>query len=146
MIGNLNLDLLTLVIIGAFAFWIERKGWVARWTVIANGVLLSGSLFPNLAGSILPSTILPTPISLFPVPLQWWMWGSLVAAIAFALDYANKLDISQDIKKFIYVTYSSKTVFGILLAAIVNRFDLGWVFVLVVWIFAVYKLKHEFWK
>lgn len=145
MIGNLNLDLLTLVIIGVFAFWIERKGWVARWTVIVNGALLSGSLFPNFAGTILPTQIIPA-VSTFPEPLQWWMWGSLVAAIAFVFDYANKLDVHKNIKKFIYVTYSSKTVFGILLAAVVNQFDFWWVFVLVVWIFAVYKLKHEFWN
>jgi len=143
MIGNLNLDLLTLVIIGVFAFWIERKGWVARWTVIANGVLLSGSLFPTLAGSLLPTRILP-PITSFPDLLQWWMWGSLIAAVAFALDYFDKLDIPSEIKKWIFRVYSSKTVFGILLAAIFNIFDYWWLFVIGVWIFACYKLKHEF--
>jgi hypothetical protein len=143
MIGNLSLDLLTLVIIGVFAFVIERKGWVARWTVIVNGVLLSGSIFPNLAGSILPARILP-PITTFPELLQWWMWGSLIAAVAFALDYFNKLNIPKTIKQWIYRVYSSKTVFGILLAAIFNIFDFWWLFVIGVWIFACYKLKHEF--
>lgn len=145
MIGLLNLDVLTLGIIGIFAFWIERRGWVARWTIIVNGALLSGSLFPTIAGSILPTQIIPA-VSSFPELLQWWMWGSLVAAVVFLIDYAKKIKIDDNIKKFSYIVYSSKTVFGILLAAITNLFDYWLVFVLLVWIFAIYQLKHEFWK
>ena len=144
MIGSLNLDWLTLIIIGVLAFWVERRGWVARWTIIANAVLLSGTLFPALAGSIFPSKILPAAISSFPDLLQWWMWGILIVAVAVMLDYFKKLDIPQDVKKWIFRIYSSKTVLGVLLATAFNVITLWFLFVIGIWIFACYKMQHEF--
>jgi len=51
-IGQLTISVIAIGILTLFAFVIERRGYVSRWTVIGNFVLLSGVIFPEFAYSI----------------------------------------------------------------------------------------------
>ena len=140
-IGNLSISIITLVILGIFAFSIERKGWVSRWTVIANFVLLSGTIFPSFAGTLFEDSIF-IGIQEFPAVLQYYFYGLVIAAVLTALSYFNKINLPQAFTRLIFWLYSSKSILGIMIAAMLGAFDWWFAFSLVIWGVAVYKLGH----
>ena len=146
---TLTLDLLSFLIIGYFAFKVERQGWVKYSTVITNFILLSGTIFPFL-GKFLPASIInpPMPINQYPDYLQAWLYGFIIATIVALLILNRKIPSKQWLRNGFYWVYSSKTLFGILLAVLINpifpnSLQLSWAIVLAIWIFAVVKLKHQ---
>ena len=149
MVFTLTLDLLSFLIIGYFAFFVERQGWVKYSTVITNFVLMSGTIFPFLVG-LIPQSIIspPLPINQYPQYLQLWLYGFIVATLLAFLIIKGKMKTTPLLRDSLYLLYSSKTLFGVLLAVLINPYfpnslQYSLAIVLGVWAFAVIKLNHK---
>ena len=59
------------------------------------------------------------------------------------LSYFNRIEIPKWLKKLIFLLYSSKSVLGILIAAIFRMFDQWFAFSIAIWAIACYKLGHK---
>jgi len=83
------------------------------------------------------------PIYLFPELLRNYLYGLPVAAVLVFLSYFNRIEIPKWLKKLIFLLYSSKSVLGILIAAIFRMFDQWFAFSIAIWAIACYKLGHK---
>ena len=114
---------LTLLLIVGLAFFVE-KHHTARWTVIANSIILISTFGLNDGKFSIYVAI------------------SIVAAIIAFLTYINESHMWTILHKFFHIFYGSKTLLAVLIAAMSNILWFSPIFALVIWWTAIKYFDH----
>ncbi len=122
-----GIEIPALLLLAGMAFFVEKQ-YTARWTVAANGVILLttfgiGSLFVN---------------DIF----SWYLIGGAVASIITVVSYIKGISLFEEIHIIFHLLYSSKTVLGVVIAAMLNILSIAIIPIAIIWAIAIHYFGH----
>lgn len=123
-----GLEIPALLLLAGMAFFVE-KHYTARWTVAANGVILvtSFGIITLFDGSL----------------FSWYLIGSVVASIITVISYVKDIGLFEGLYKILHLFYSSKTILGVVIAAMFGILSLVFIPILIIWGIAIYYFGHS---